>query len=54
MVVMGVSLTLLYHWANSTSAGSIMEIAGAGYLFLFIGTLSILGEAFGIAPSDDK
>lgn len=54
LLVTGVLLTLAYYFISTTDAGSIMEMAGAGFMFIFLGALAILGEAFGIAPDGGK
>jgi hypothetical protein len=54
LIVMGVVLTLVYFLVNSTEAGHIGELAGAGFMFLFLGVLSVLGEVMGIARSDEE
>ncbi len=54
MLVTGTALTIAYYLVNTTSAGSIAELAGVGFVFFFLGTLTVLGEAIGVAPSDDK
>ncbi len=54
MLVTGVVCNIAYFWVNTTSAGPISELLGAGFLFTFMGALCLLGEAVGVAPSDDK
>ncbi len=54
LLVTGVICIIAYFWVNSTSAGPISELLGAGFMFTFIGTLTLLGEAIGVAPEDSK
>lgn len=54
LLVTGVALTIAYYLISTTDAGTIMEMAGAGFMFIFLGTLAILGEALGVAPEEGE
>lgn len=53
LIVLGTTLTLVYYFLNTTYVGPIAELAGVGFMFFFLGALTVLGEALGATPSDE-
>ena len=54
LLVMGMACTVVYFVLLGTSVGTISELAGVGFLFLFIGGLVLLGEVLGVAPEPEE
>ena len=54
MLVTGLVLIASYLLLLETYVGSIAELLGVGFCFMFLGLLTTVGELVGVVPDDDR
>ncbi len=53
-LVIGIASIGAYLLIATTTVGQISELYGLGFLFTFLGILSLIGHAMGVAPEGDR